>query len=122
MVAGSVVGVPGVNVSVLREPGQDEDEDEEEEEGAESEEEWLQLQRLHLGGYHVGLAPDEWVPADAAAAAAAVDSNSTQRPGDIGGLGDLGDLGDLDPHEGGFRVERDGSRREMQQMFCMSLR
>lgn len=96
VVAGSVVGVPGVNV--LRE--QDDDE--------ESEEEWLQLQRLHLGGYDVGLTPRDWVQTD-------------DRPVSIPDGNDP-HIHDDDPHDGGFRGDRDGSRRGLQQMFCMSLR
>ena len=96
VVAGSVVGVPGVNV--LRE--QDDDE--------ESEEEWLQLQRLHLGGYDVGLTPRDWVQTD-------------DRPVSIPDANDP-QIHDDDPHDGGFRADREGSRRGLQQMFCMSLR
>lgn len=97
VVAGSVVGVPGVNV--LR------DQDEEEEE---SEEEWLQLQRLHLGGYDVGLTPHDWVQTDDCPMPIPDGLNEQNH--------------DDDPHEGGFRADREGSRRGLQQIFCMSLR
>lgn len=99
VVAGSVVGVPGVNVL----------HDQEEEEEEESEEEWLQLQRLHLGGYDVGLTPRDWIQKDDCAMPLP-DSNGHPQ------------ISDDDPHEGGFRIEREGSRRGLQQMFCMSLR
>ncbi|KAE8745666.1 hypothetical protein FOCC_FOCC007667 [Frankliniella occidentalis] len=97
VVAGGVVGVPGVNVL------QDQEEEEEE-----SEEEWLQLQRLHLGGYDVGLTPRDWIQTEDRPIPS-IDSND-------------GHGTDDDPHDGGFHGDRQGSRRGLQQMFCMSLR
>ncbi|KAK3915083.1 Atypical protein kinase C [Frankliniella fusca] len=97
VVAGGVVGVPGVSIL------QDQEDEEEE-----SEEEWLQLQRLHLGGYDVGLTPRDWVQTEDRPIPS-IDSSD-------------GHGQDDDPHAGGFRGDRPGSRRGLQQMFCMSLR
>lgn len=96
VVAGSVVGVPGVNIMREDDP-------------EESEEEWLQLQRLHLGGYDIGLTPRDWVQQTDDRPMSIPDANNSQNHDD-------------DPHDGGFRGEREGSRRGLQQMFCVSLR
>jgi len=106
VVVGGCVGVPVRS------------DDEDDEDADDGDSEWMQLRRLHLGGYDIGLVPKDWVQTDDSPLPPLSVLAAGGRPGPAHGHVD-----DDDPHAGGFvRNENTASRRGLQQMFCLPLR